>query len=611
MAKKNQSRTRTILKRVVLFSIKGGKAMVKQYTQEEISKLESIAIEDYINQTQIGKIINNSSRWMKVSIAGHDSVVIDKRKNIFFHNGNIGEKNASGNIIKFVQYFEHKTSPEALATLSEDDYETIDNFREELPIEKEPFVYRVEDEVQTNDKAKDYLLHTRGISKAVVDYIFDKGYAAQNKYGAIVFKWFEQGDLSKPILGASIQGTVYDTKKYGKRGTFKQIVENSNCDNGFCITKGNANHVYFFESSIDLLSYWSLHPELDNMKLVAMEGLRDMAIRYHVLETVQNRLSDSLSFYLCVDNDEAGYKFSNYIESQFDKIDTNQNGYTIQYSNYLPEGYKDYNDKLLNKPLTDFVSHVDEVNEANNLKRFLIKEQGIHKDIVDTLLKRGIIKEDDMKRIIFYWRQDGKIVGGQTYSTDFSKSRFGRTGHSQSILQGSAPGALFSLNFGKQIDRLLVFQNPIDLLSFYTLYRHKLKEMSNGVRCICLTDVIQDEVHAVLKTIDSCMDSNIKHISLCFQSNQKSEILLDSISHIGKDPQERQQYARLFTPRVKVNKNIPKQTESWSEDLKLFLGLSEQTNEIEEQKVALASERKALVSSMPQRQKGMTREVKM
>ena len=73
------------------------------------------------------------------------------------------------------------------------------------------------------------------------------------------------------MIGADRQGTA---SIKNKRGSFKQVLPNDNPHTGFSIDVGRPNKIHFFESPIDLLSYWSIQENsLQNTRLISMNGL--------------------------------------------------------------------------------------------------------------------------------------------------------------------------------------------------------------------------------------------------------------------------------------------------------------------------------------------------
>lgn len=231
----------------------------------------------------------------------HDSLVINQKKNIFHWNS----QNISGDSIKFVQTFFNKTFPEAIQMLTGDNYKQNEGIYLEA---KEEFDYNII-HADNTEKVENYLINEREIDKIIVDALMKKGLIRQDSRGNCVFVWGATGR----VVGADLQGTAY-SKQFGKRGTFKQIMKNSEKNYGFNVSLGTPTALYFFESPVDALSYWSMNKNLNNCRLISMNGLKEQTIVKMISQTYLSRGTFPIDgIFLCLDNDKAGHKF-------FDKL---------------------------------------------------------------------------------------------------------------------------------------------------------------------------------------------------------------------------------------------------------------------------------------------------
>jgi hypothetical protein len=116
--------------------------------------------------------------------------------------------------------------------------------------------------------------------------------------------------------------------------------------------------VFVFESAIDMMSFMCLHPEHLSQKFISMAGLKATH-----LETVADR-NPHMNICLCVDNDEAGERFTKSIVHNF-REDKRPNKILIS-SELRKNNVKDFND-LLKK------TQAEEAAKKQNRRKTLIR----------------------------------------------------------------------------------------------------------------------------------------------------------------------------------------------------------------------------------------------
>lgn len=138
-----------------------------------------------------------------------------------------------------------------------------------------------------------YLCKTRGINSEIVSQLARDKLLYQDTRGNAVFV---HRDENGKIVGAEIQGTNSEKRYKGvAQGTSESV---------FAVKIGVPQKCYVFESAIDLLSFKQLanQDKIQNSVLVSMAGLKPNSLK--------SLAEKGMKMYSCVDNDEAGIKFT-------------------------------------------------------------------------------------------------------------------------------------------------------------------------------------------------------------------------------------------------------------------------------------------------------------
>ena len=219
--------------------------------------------------------------------AEHDSFKIDTVKNTWHWYS----QNVFGDTINLVQQMQNVSYKDAMVFLE------TGSFPEAKPVEEErkPFNYTLAPYEQPFVEARAYLKEIRGLSDDTIDFFLEKGVLAQakrkDKDGVIedvlVFKYL---DRNQQLVGASLQGLVPDQERHPGKGYLKQIMYQSEAISGLNVSIGSPERLIVTEAPIDLMSYYELHKgELNDVRLVAMEGLKEGVLSHYVLEILQDR----------------------------------------------------------------------------------------------------------------------------------------------------------------------------------------------------------------------------------------------------------------------------------------------------------------------------------
>lgn len=269
----------------------------------------------------------------------HESFVISPRRNIF----SWFSRNVKGDVIKLVQTIREEQTGSRPSFKTAKHFLEVGEFPEvdmtAAPAPKLAFEYRHESYEHANTSwTRDYLRRERKLSEDTITFFFQQGSIAEishkmNDYSepAIVFKF---KNSQRKVMGASLQGIVENREKYPDRGYLKRILKNSDGLTGFYADVGRPKRLIFAESPIDVMSYYQLHPQLQDVRLVAMDGLKEGLMSFRFAELVSElqgktyepeertarvleATAKTSTFFqsnedfitLAVDNDSAGWNF--------------------------------------------------------------------------------------------------------------------------------------------------------------------------------------------------------------------------------------------------------------------------------------------------------------
>ncbi|MDD9150465.1 MULTISPECIES: DUF3991 and TOPRIM domain-containing protein [unclassified Sporolactobacillus] len=288
--------------------------------KETIQRAQNVDIVDFCAQNGY-PLSQVSQRYYKG--VEHDSLVIDRSKNTYewYSTGQYG------NAINFVQTFMGRDFRHAVQDLLADGYVAVNV--KKAAAEPQPFRYAILHD-QTTEAVEHYLCDVRGIDRRIVQTLIQKNMLKQDVRQNAVFVW----GLAGQRVGAELQGTqAFDDGRFGHRTTFKQICANSEPNYGFNLSIGSPKRLYVFEAPIDLLSYWSLHKELNDCRLVSMDGLKPLTVEKMIQNTGQLYGMYPTNVQIGVDNDRAGQAFFDRLSK---KIMATPDGERITFHSLIP-----------------------------------------------------------------------------------------------------------------------------------------------------------------------------------------------------------------------------------------------------------------------------------
>lgn len=218
----------------------------------------------------------------------HDSFKINTVKNTWTWYSRTGK---FGDTIDLVREIKGGSYRDAMTFLE------TGNFPEATIVEegRKHFRYTLAPYEQPFRKARSYLKQTRGLSDETIDFFLEKGVLAEASYrdrdgyveDVLVFKFL---DRNHHIVGASLQGLSSFPDRHEGKGYLKKIMYQSEGVAGLNVAIGSPKRLIVAEAPIDLMSYYELHKnELEDVCLVAMDGLKEGTLSRYAMEVLQER----------------------------------------------------------------------------------------------------------------------------------------------------------------------------------------------------------------------------------------------------------------------------------------------------------------------------------
>lgn len=260
----------------------------KQARKERVEKARTRSILDVAEGLNMELVKSgNDYRWKE-----HDSLVITPNKNVW----KWFSRDQGGDAIALVEMIKDVNFNQAVDYLNDGTFQEFTGYQNS----NESFRYYLKPYEQEFKEGKNYLKNHRGLSDETITFFQEKGVLAQanaklnNSIEPVVV--FKTLSSSGEVVGATLQGINEDRVKWPERGYAKSIIRNSEAYNGMHVDIGKPNRLIFAESPIDLMSYYETHRELNDVRLVSMNGLKDSTVGRHLSELEAELSNRSLNW---------------------------------------------------------------------------------------------------------------------------------------------------------------------------------------------------------------------------------------------------------------------------------------------------------------------------
>ncbi|MET3356696.1 UNVERIFIED_ORG: hypothetical protein ABIC58_000043 [Leuconostoc holzapfelii] len=213
--------------------------------------------------------------------------------------------------------------------------------------------------------------------------------------------------------------------------------------------------------------------------------------------------------------------------------------------------------------------NVFKTEENNVAKDYLVNQRQLDPQFVDNLLRSGSVvqgsryREDDklhQNPVIFPWKDvTGKIVGADRQGTEQDFEHFKKRGTSKKIFAGSDTSTGYNISFGTGDQTLVLFESPIDLLSYAQQNHQELQKNNATLLSVSGTDAKRGVQY--LNDAVAAKQAKFNHISVAFDNDKAGFKAADFFDRFSfKNP--------ITDEPITVTRQIPVQGKDWNEQLK-------------------------------------------
>ena len=324
------------------FKTKGGKIYIPP---ELVKQAESIGLLQFFKAARPSDIKRTGSTYC---LKTHDSLMMSQNGKWNWFSQGIG----GGNAISYLVKVEDMPFQDAVLEVLENVFVNIDSntfysdpnssidakgYSDEFDTHKD---FHIPEKDNDNQLIRRYLMSTRGIDPAVIDYFIEEGTLYQ-----------EKEHKSVCFIGLDKDGIPRIANLRGIYSKFQSTTKGSDRHYGFSMN-GIKDSLHIFEAPIDLMSYATIikHQGYDfrHFNLLSMSGIsapaKDIASskKPGCLERYLIDHPSIKTIYVHFDNDEAGINAAKAVKYLY------ESKYQVHIE-HPPEGYKDINDLIRGK----------------------------------------------------------------------------------------------------------------------------------------------------------------------------------------------------------------------------------------------------------------------
>ncbi|EPY6472558.1 DUF3991 domain-containing protein [Clostridium sporogenes] len=281
--------------------------------------------------------------------------------------------------------------------------------------------------------------------------------------------------------------------------------------------------------------------ELKKIRIVDFCNRNGIAIKqdskeyYRLIEHDSLVINDRKNLFIWNSHNKGGdiidfvqeYYNCNFIEAKHKLMDIGDIDYTL----HEIKRNKFKEDKFKAEPKEPYKYDSSRERKVNVARDYLVQKRKINPKLVDTLIEKGLIRQDDKNNVLFIWSDSKKIVGCSEQGTrvfyDTEKDKFKTW---KKIQPNGKEDYGFNFKVGKP-ENYFFYESEIDMLSYISLNPKKCQNVyfvsMNGLKKETVLNFVNEgykETGKMPKSITICVDNDKGGLE--FYNNQfKGQIL--------------------------------------------------------------------------------------
>lgn len=190
-----------------------------------------------------------------------------------------------------------------------------------------------------------------------------------------------------------------------------------------------------------------------------------------------------------------------------------------------------------------------ETNNTQAMEDYLVNERKIDKRVVDWCVKKDLLVQDMKQNAVFKWKdKNNEVVGADRQGTTKIDNKRGTY---KNVIQSSKDDGGFTIDVGKNPNKVALFESPVDMLSYWSVK----KEQVQNTKMVSMSGLKTKAASKAMADIKEDTGKSPDQIMICVDNDKAGNEFHDKLNKIFK------------TSVVKDER--PEKGKDWNDQLKL------------------------------------------